>query len=122
MNRRSRVVWDDDFVRYDFGDGHPMAPLRIDLTARLCRDLGLFEHVDVVDAAVADDDLLRTVHSAGLVAAVRAASVDPGVVVGHGIGTDDTPPSPVCTTPRHGCSAARSTWPGPSLRARSTTA
>ena len=25
MNRRSRVVWDDDFVRYDFGDGHHVA-------------------------------------------------------------------------------------------------
>ena len=91
MSRRSRVVWDEDFVRYDFGDGHPMAPLRIDLTARLCRDLGLFAHVDVVDAGVADDDLLRTVHTAGLVDAVRRASADPRADVGHGVGTDDTP-------------------------------
>lgn len=94
MSRRSRVVWDEDFVRYDFGDGHPMAPLRIDLTARLCRDLGLFEHVDVVDAGVADDDLLRTVHTPGLVEAVRRASGDPRAEVGHGVGTDDTPAFP----------------------------
>ncbi len=88
---RARVVWDEDFVRYDFGDGHPMAPLRIDLTARLCRDLGLLEHVDVVDARVAEDDLLRTVHTAGLVQAVRRASSDPRAHVGHGVGTTDTP-------------------------------
>ena len=94
MNRRSRVVWDDDFVRYDFGAGHPMSPLRVDLTARLCRDLGLFEHMEVVDAAVAPDELLRTVHTAGLVDAVRRASVDPRAVVGHGLGTDDTPAFP----------------------------
>ena len=94
MNRRSRVVWDEDFVHYDFGVGHPMAPLRIDLTARLCRDLGLFDHVDVVDAGVADDGLLRTVHTTGLVQAVRRASDDPGEQVGHGVGTDDTPAFP----------------------------
>ncbi len=94
MSRRSRLVWDEDFVRYDFGAGHPMAPLRIDLTARLCRDLGLFEHLDVVAAGPADDDLLRTVHTDGLVQAVRRASVDPRAVVGHGVGTDDTPAFP----------------------------
>ncbi|WP_336923827.1 acetoin utilization protein AcuC [Aquipuribacter sp. SD81] len=89
--RRTRVVWDDDFVRYDFGPGHPLAPVRIALTALLCRDLGLLEHVEVVDAPVATDELLRTVHTHGLVAAVRAASADPRAVVGHGIGTTDTP-------------------------------
>ena len=55
MSRRSRVVWDDDFVRYDFGTGHPMSPLRVDLTARLCRDLGLFDHMDVIGAYLAPD-------------------------------------------------------------------
>ena len=94
MSSRSRVVWDDDFARYDFGDGHPMSPLRVDLTARLCRDLGLFELVDVVDAAVAPDELLRTVHTAGLVDAVRRASLDPREQVGHGVGTPDTPAFP----------------------------
>ncbi|MFC5382539.1 acetoin utilization protein AcuC [Aquipuribacter nitratireducens] len=91
---RTRVVWDEDFVRYDFGPGHPLAPVRIALTARLCRDLGLFRHVDVVDAPVADDALLRTVHTAGLVAAVRAASLDVRADVGHGVGTVDTPAFP----------------------------
>lgn len=94
MTRRSRVVWDEGFVRYDFGPGHPFAPVRIALTARLCRDLGLFDHVDVVDAEVADDDLLATVHTRALIEAVHQASADVDAVVGHGLGTDDTPSFP----------------------------
>ena len=91
MGHSTRVLWDETFTRYDFGRGHPMSPVRIALTARLCRDLGLFEHVDVVGAEPCDDDLLQTVHTAGLVAAVREASADPSAYVGHGLGTDDTP-------------------------------
>ena len=90
----TQVVWDDSFTGYDFGRGHPLSPVRLALTARLCRDLGLFDHVTVVDADPADDDLLRTVHTAGLVAAVRAASADPHSLQGHGLGTADTPTFP----------------------------
>ena len=32
-----RVVWDDRFTQYDFGDSHPMNPVRLDLTTRLAR-------------------------------------------------------------------------------------
>lgn len=91
MRSRTRVVWDEDFVRYDFGPGHPFAPVRIALTARLCRDLGLFDDVDVVDADVAGVDLLRTVHTAELVDAVQRASADTRAEVGHGVGTTETP-------------------------------
>ena len=94
MTSRSRVVWDEDFVRYDFGPGHPFAPVRIALTARLCRDLGLFAEVDVVDAGVAPDPLLHTVHTPEHVRAVRRASLDTDAVVGHGVGTTDTPSFP----------------------------
>lgn len=91
MGHSTRVVWDDDLVDYDFGPGHPLSPVRIALTARLCRDLGLFEHVDVVGAPGCEDDLLRTVHTVEHVAAVRRASEEPDTAVGHGIGTTDTP-------------------------------
>jgi len=91
MRSRTRVVWDEDFVRYDFGPGHPLSPVRIALTARLCRDLGLFDGVEVVSADVAPDDLLRTVHTLEMVQAVRRASVDTRADVGHGVGNMDTP-------------------------------
>ena len=94
MGPQVRVVWDQDFTRYDFGPSHPMAPVRLALTARLCQDLGLFDlpGVEVVGAGVADDALLTTVHEPAYVAAVRAASLDPGHAdVARGLGTEDDP-------------------------------
>ncbi len=89
-----QVVWDEDFTAYDFGPTHPMSPIRLDLTARLCDAFGLFDgdDVQVVSPAVPDDDLLATVHGRDYIAAVRAASVDPDAAdEGCGLGTDDDP-------------------------------
>lgn len=79
---------------YNFGPGHPMAPQRLDLTARLAESLGLFEHKHVaVDApGVATDAELLTVHSAGYVQAVRRVSQDPShPEESRGLGTEDDP-------------------------------
>ena len=91
------VVWDPDFTSYDFGPDHPMAPIRLDLTARLCSAFGIFEHPDVrlVNPAPADDDLLATVHDRDYIAAVRRASLEPDWPHGEfGLGTDDDPAFP----------------------------
>ncbi|MCU1510723.1 MAG: acetoin utilization protein AcuC, partial [Arthrobacter sp.] len=73
------VVWDPAMTAYNFGHGHPMAPERMELTARLANSLGLLEldHVTVAAPEVASDEELRTVHSPGFVAAVRRVSEDP---------------------------------------------
>jgi acetoin utilization protein AcuC len=71
-----------------------MAPVRLDLTARLCDALGIFDApgVEVVGADAAPDELLETVHDADYVAAVRAASERPEDCDGaHGLGTEDDP-------------------------------
>ncbi len=89
-----RVVWDPEFTRYDFGRGHPMAPVRLDLTARLADSLGLLSRPDVLVAGAkpASDDLLTTVHDAEYVAAVRRISADPlQTDIDHGLGTEDDP-------------------------------
>ena len=94
MPSQARVVWDTAFTRYDFGPMHPMAPIRLDLTARLCEALGVLDApgVEVVGAEVASDELLATVHDAAYIAAVRAASVDPATAdPAYGLGTDDDP-------------------------------
>lgn len=88
------VVWDIAMTAYNFGHGHPMAPERMELTARLARSLGLLdlEHVTVAAPEVANDDELRTVHSAEFVAAVRRVSQNPEVPdLGRGLGTEDDP-------------------------------
>jgi len=92
MSTQACAIWGEGFTKYDFGVGHPMAPVRLDLTARLARSLGVLDHVDVVDVDVAGDDVLATVHDPEYIAAVRAISTDPTTADGRwGIGTDDVP-------------------------------
>lgn len=95
MTERLAVVWDDRFPEYDFGPGHPLAPIRVELAMRLARDFGLFEQTNVEllgDVAVASHDALARVHDAAYIAAVEQASVDPDFVdIAHGLGTADDP-------------------------------
>jgi acetoin utilization protein AcuC len=88
------VVWDSAMTAYNFGHSHPMAPERMELTARLARSLGLLDlgHVTVAAPWVASDEELGTVHSAEYVAAVRRVSADPDTPeLERGLGTEDDP-------------------------------
>jgi acetoin utilization protein AcuC len=94
MPTQTRVVWDQSFTSYDFGADHPMNPMRLELTARLCDAFGLFDgpDVEVVNPEMPPDELLLSVHDAGYVAAVRHASVEPrDADQSRGLGTDDDP-------------------------------
>lgn len=86
-------VFDERMTGYEFGSGHPMAPVRVDLTMRLADELGLTgsEHLQQVGAEPVDDDMLLRVHTPEYVAAVRAASDDPkgaDPIFGIGMGGD----------------------------------
>ncbi|KQQ87720.1 acetoin utilization protein AcuC [Arthrobacter sp. Leaf137] len=88
------VAWGADMTAYNFGHGHPMAPARMELTARLAASLGLFDldHVAVEAPGVATDSELEAVHSADYVAAVRKVSADPSTPdESRGLGTEDDP-------------------------------
>lgn len=79
---------------YNFGPGHPMAPQRLELTARLAESLGLFNHnhVAVQPPTVATDVELFSVHSRDYVEAVRRVSADPfSPEEDRGLGTEDDP-------------------------------
>ena len=87
------VAWSPELVKYNFGAGHPMAPVRLDLTVRLATDLGLLASSDVhvVDHGVASDESLTRVHEPAYVAAVHAASADGVEDLARGLGTEDDP-------------------------------
>ena len=87
------VVWSTAMLGYDFGPEHPLAPLRLDLTFRLARELGVLDApgVQIVGAEPAPDELLHTAHDPDYVTAVRAASVSGRPDLAHGLGTEDDP-------------------------------
>jgi len=90
-------VYDDGMTAYDFGPGHPLAPVRVDLTMRLARALGVVAAdggdglLEQVDVPPTDDDLLLLVHEPSYIDAVRAMSERPTQDFAHGLGTPDNP-------------------------------
>lgn len=94
MPHPTLVIWDAALTRYDFGEGHPMNPLRLALTARLAEGLGVLGHVDVEAPRLPDgsDEFLLSVHSRAYVDAVKAASANPADAdTSFGLGTEDDP-------------------------------
>jgi acetoin utilization protein AcuC len=91
---RAVVAWDPALTAYDFGPTHPMSPVRLELTSRLCRELGLFDlpQVQVVAPQPVSDKVLLTVHDQDYIDAVKAASADPWAAEPlRGLGTEDDP-------------------------------
>jgi acetoin utilization protein AcuC len=79
------VAWDDQLASYDFGAGHPLAPLRVLLTIELARAFGLLaaDGVSVERPTPATDGHLEMVHVQPYIAAVRHAGdpqPDPSVL------------------------------------------
>lgn len=93
MNHALRVVWDERLASYDFGPGHPMAPVRVELTIALARELGVLDRpsVSVATAEAADDDLLRLIHDASYIQAVKDIDVEPRANLAAGLGSADNP-------------------------------
>lgn len=90
----SSVVFDPSLVEYDFGPSHPMSPIRVDLTMRLARALGVIgpDGLREDPAPVADDALIATVHDQSLIDAVTRLGNDPtGTDPAHGLGSEDNP-------------------------------
>jgi len=87
------LVWDERLTGYDFGPGHPLAPVRVELTMALARELGVLARpsVSVRGAVPAEMDELELVHDAAYIDAVRQAGHD-GLGNGrYGLGTPDNP-------------------------------
>ncbi|MGH3776878.1 MAG: acetoin utilization protein AcuC [Pseudonocardiaceae bacterium] len=85
---RAAVIWDEAFLGYDLGGRHPLNPVRLDLTIRLARSLGVLDSISLLAPVQATDDELRMVHSDDYLVAVKNA---PRGYVGHGLGTPDNP-------------------------------
>jgi acetoin utilization protein AcuC len=90
---RCAVPWDDGLVEYDFGPGHPLAPVRVELAIALARSMGVLDApaVELLPVGRATDDELLLVHTPDYLDAVRRAGETGKVDVPHGLGTPDDP-------------------------------
>src|SRR5260370_36352453 len=70
------LAWTDRLTGYNFGPSHPLAPVRVELTISLARDLGVLDAdgVTVSQPEPATDAELELVHDASYIAAVKQAS------------------------------------------------
>jgi len=92
MSDRACVVFDEALTSYDFGASHPMAPVRIDLTMQLARELGVLDRLDVVGAVPASDDELALVHTPQYIERVHHLSEHPqDSDMTVGLGSEDNP-------------------------------
>ena len=94
MGGLAAVVYDESLTRYDFGHGHPLAPIRVDLTMRLARSLGVLDGptTGLVTGPSATDEEIGLVHSPRYIETVKRLSADPtGRDLEHGLGTEDDP-------------------------------
>jgi acetoin utilization protein AcuC len=85
------VPWDDALLDYDFGPGHPLAPVRVELTMALARELGVLDRLEQVDVVPATDDELMLCHTPRYLDAVRRAGETLQADPSHGLGTADDP-------------------------------
>jgi len=87
------LVWDEALTKYDFGPGHPLAPVRVELTIALAREFGVLGRatVTMVTPAAAQMTELELVHDADYIDAVRQAGLDGRANGRYGLGTPDNP-------------------------------
>ncbi|WP_153534383.1 acetoin utilization protein AcuC [Actinomadura macrotermitis] len=88
-----QVLWDERLTEYDFGPGHPMNPVRVELTIALAREFGLLDapNVRVEAFKAADDALLGLVHEDAYIASVRHSGQTGLPDQRRGLGTPDNP-------------------------------
>jgi acetoin utilization protein AcuC len=114
------MVWDEGLAAYDLGQGHPLAPVRVELTVDLIRRSGLLRAgvVEVRPGSFDEAELLR-LHRPDFVNVVKRLSSDPAAWCdpAFGLGAGDTPAfkgmhqasTLVCAGTRE---AARQVWEG----------
>jgi acetoin utilization protein AcuC len=111
------LAWDERLTGYDFGPGHPLAPVRVELTIALARELGVLTEVPVLTPVPAEQAELELVHDAAYIDAVRQAGHDGRANLRYGLGTPDDPVFPAmheasALVAGATLAAARAVWSG----------
>lgn len=120
MPGRTAIVWDPALGAYDFGEHHPLKPVRVELAVELARACGVLDAMASLSPVEISRADLETVHAGGYIDAVMRISTSDPEPFGHhgwGIGPQDTQAFPgmheasarVCGAT---LSAAQAVWQG----------
>jgi acetoin utilization protein AcuC len=93
---RVEIVWDEQLTAYDHGEGHPLRPVRLELTMALARQLGVLDRPGITfrSPVIASDELLALVHDplyVGFVRRVRPDQIVNAAGRHFGFGSADNP-------------------------------
>jgi len=107
------LIWSPELLRYDFGPGHPLAPVRVALTIQLAEAIGVLTSVRLTPVPEPDDALAAAIHTVEYIAAVRAERPN----LRYGLGTGDVPVFPgmhdaAARIVTASVEAARAVWTG----------
>jgi acetoin utilization protein AcuC len=89
LSPRLAYVYSDDFLKYDFGPGHPLTPIRLKFTYELSYAKGLFDdrNITVLPPRVATEEEVGLFHTEEYISLVKRLSKS-----GHGLlDLGDTP-------------------------------
>ncbi|TFG27944.1 MAG: acetoin utilization protein AcuC [Promethearchaeota archaeon] len=78
-SKKIGLVYTDEYQKYNFGDRHPLRPLRIKLTYSLMEKLGLLnnDRLEIIPPRMCSSEELEMVHSKDYINAVKKLSEDP---------------------------------------------
>jgi acetoin utilization protein AcuC len=92
---KTAFVYSDDFVKYEYGRGHPLKPFRLKLAYELMKAYGLLSlpNVRVVAARPAGEEDLLLYHTRDYIEALKDADhgLDLGDQESYGLGSGDNP-------------------------------
>ncbi|MHA1110279.1 MAG: acetoin utilization protein AcuC [Promethearchaeota archaeon] len=92
-------IYTEDFFKYNFGEHHPLQPIRLELTHKLMESYGLLKNPNLIiqEPTMATLEDLSLVHAKEYIDAVKRYSQDPKDIVGKhqretfGLGSLDNP-------------------------------
>ncbi|UCC20513.1 MAG: acetoin utilization protein AcuC [Promethearchaeota archaeon] len=91
------LIYADDYQKYNFGQDHPLRPLRLKLTYSLMEKLKLLEHerLSILKPRLATQQEIERVHSSNYVEIVKKLSKNPNdktiIPYRYGLGPGDNP-------------------------------
>lgn len=79
VSKKIGLIYTDEYERYNFGESHPLRPLRIKLTYSLMEKLGLLsnERLEIIKPRMCSREELEMIHSADYIDAIKSLSEDP---------------------------------------------